>query len=214
MSGTNKIVTSTVNVVSWEISRSSYEAAKKKILSLQQLTAKPVKALEQAQKRTAQSEGKAALAAAKAQTQRLKMAQKLSLEQQRRPSPAKIAKQEEAHARKMQALNARGQAKQLSQQEQAARQSARLAAISEKVRAAARSGAATYNPDAPSIGREHYNPAVAARQNAQMMRGHGAVAADIAATKKRWLSKKSASVRKRPVLNARARHTIHSAGQA
>ncbi|CAD5473462.1 TPA: chemotaxis protein [Escherichia coli] len=185
MSGTNKIVTSTVNVVSWEISRSSYEAAKKKILSLQQLTAKPVKALEQAQKRTAQSEGKAALAAAKAQTQRLKMAQKLSLEQQRQAqAQAKIAKQEEAHARKMQALNARGQAKQLSQQEQAARQSARLAAISEKVRAAARSGAATYNPDAPSIGREHYNPAVAARQNAQMMRGHGAVAADIAATKK------------------------------
>ncbi|EOP1464630.1 hypothetical protein QSE22_004012 [Escherichia coli] len=80
---TNKIVTSTVNIVSWEISRSSYEAAKKKILSLQQLTTKPAKALEQAQKRTAQSEGKAALEAARAQTQRLKMAQKLSLEQQR-----------------------------------------------------------------------------------------------------------------------------------
>src|SRR5699024_3074076 len=74
---TNKIVTSTVNIVSWEISRSSYEAAKKKILSLQQLTTKPAKALEQAQKRTAQSEGKAALEAARAQTQRLKMAQKL-----------------------------------------------------------------------------------------------------------------------------------------
>ena len=43
---TNKIVTSTVNIVSWEISRSSYEAAKKKILSLQQLTTKPAKALE------------------------------------------------------------------------------------------------------------------------------------------------------------------------
>lgn len=45
---TNKIVTSIVNIVSWEISRSSYEAAKKKILSLQQLTTKPAKALEQA----------------------------------------------------------------------------------------------------------------------------------------------------------------------
>lgn len=182
MSGTNKIVTSTVNVVSWEISRSSYEAAKKKILSLQKLTAKPAKALEQAQKRTAQSEGKAALAAAKVQTQRLKMAQKLSLEQQRQAqAQAKIAKQEEAHARKMQVLNARGQAQQLADSEQIRRQNARLAAISAKVQIAARSRAMAYNPD---IGGQHSDPGLVSRQTEAMNRGHGAVAADIAATKK------------------------------
>ncbi|MEP8829148.1 chemotaxis protein [Enterobacter hormaechei] len=179
---TNKIVTSTVNIVSWEISRSSYEAAKKKILSLQQLTTKPAKALEQAQKRTAQSEGKSALEAARAQTQRLKMAQKLSLEQQRAAqAQAKIAKQEEAHARKMQALNARSQVQQISQQEQLARQNMRLAAISEKVRQASRSRAMAYNPD---IGGQHYDPGLVSRQTEAMNRGHGAVAADIAATKK------------------------------
>ncbi|MGE8039843.1 chemotaxis protein [Enterobacter kobei] len=179
---TNKIVTSTVNIVSWEISRSSYEAAKKKILSLQQLTTKPAKALEQAQKRTAQSEGKSALEAARAQTQRLKMAQKLSLEQQRQAqAQAKIAKQEEAHARKMQALNARGQAQQLADSEQIRRQNARLANISAKVQAAARSRAMTYNPN---MGGQHYDPGLVSRQTEAMNRGHGAVAADIAATKK------------------------------
>ncbi|HCM9745006.1 TPA: chemotaxis protein [Enterobacter hormaechei subsp. steigerwaltii] len=179
---TNKIVTSTVNIVSWEISRSSYEAAKKKILSLQQLTTKPAKALEQAQKRTAQSEGKAALEAARAQTQRLKMAQKLSLEQQRQAqAQARIAKQEEAHARKMQALNARGQAQQLADSEQIRRQNARLANISAKVQAAARSRAMTYNPN---MGGQHYDPGLVSRQTDAMNRGHGAVAADIAATKK------------------------------
>lgn len=179
---TNKIVTSTVNIVSWEISRSSYEAAKKKILSLQQLTTKPAKALEQAQKRTAQSEGKAVLEAARAQTQRLKMAQKLSLEQQRQAqAQAKIAKQEEAHARKMQALNARGQAQQLADSEQIRRQNARLANISAKVQAAARSRAMTYNPN---MGGQHYDPGLVSRQTEAMNRGHGAVAADIAATKK------------------------------
>lgn len=179
---TNKIVTSTVNIVSWEISRSSYEAAKKKILSLQQLTTKSAKALEQAQKRTAQSEGKSALEAARAQTQRLKMAQKLSLEQQRQAqAQAKIAKQEEAHARKMQALNARGQAQQLADSEQIRRQNARLANISAKVQAAARSRAMTYNPN---MGGQHYDPGLVSRQTDAMNRGHGAVAADIAATKK------------------------------
>lgn len=179
---TNKIVTSTVNIVSWEISRSSYEAAKKKILSLQQLTTKPAKALEQAQKRTAQGEGKSALEAARAQTQRLKMAQKLSLEQQRQAqAQAKIAKQEEAHARKMQALNARGQAQQLADSEQIRRQNTRLANISAKVQAAARSRAMTYNPN---MGGQHYDPGLVSRQTDAMNRGHGAVAADIAATKK------------------------------
>ncbi|MBH2613106.1 chemotaxis protein [Serratia marcescens] len=182
MSGTNKIVTSTVNEISWITDDASYQKAKKKIISLKAAHEKPAKALEKALKRTVQSEGKAALEAARAQTQRLKMAQKLSLEQQRQAqAQAKIAKQEEAHARKMQALNARGQAQQLADSEQIRRQNARLANISAKVQAAARSRAMTYNPN---MGGQLYNPDVVARQNAAMNRSHGAVAADIAATKK------------------------------
>lgn len=178
MSGTNKIVTSTVNVVSWEISRSSYEAAKKKILSLRQLTAKPAKALEKAQKRTVQSEGKAALAAAKAQTAKLRQAEQLSKQQQKQAKiQAKMERDAIAHANKMTSL----QARQLSQQEQAARQSARLAAISAKVQAAARSRVMTYNPD---MGGNFAERGLLERQNAAMLRGHGAVAADIAAQKR------------------------------
>lgn len=178
MSGTNKIVTSTVNVVSWEISRSSYEAAKKKILSLQQLTVKPAKVLEKAQKRTVQSEGKAALAAAKAQTAKLRQAEQLSKQQQKQAQiQAKMQRDAVAHANKMTSL----QARQLSQQEQAARQSARLAAISAKVQAAARSRAMTYNPDMGGNFAEH---GLLERQNAAMVRGHGAIAAEIAAQKR------------------------------
>jgi hypothetical protein len=81
-----------------------------------------------------------------------------------------------AHANKMTSL----QARQLSQQEQAARQNARLAAISDKVRQASRSRAMTYNPTCLV----HIRSISVSRQTAAMNRGHGAVAADIAATKK------------------------------
>ncbi|MFO3905347.1 chemotaxis protein [Enterobacter hormaechei] len=181
MSGTSKIVVSTVNEIRFETDSASYKRSLQKIKSLKEAYEKPAKALEKAQKRTAQSEGKSALEAARAQTQRLKMAQKLSLEQQRQAqAQAKIAKQEEAHTRKMQALNARGQAQQLADSEQIRRQN-RLAAISAKVQAAARSRAMTYNPD---MGGRFHDPALVASQNAAMNRGHGAVAADIAAQKR------------------------------
>lgn len=182
MANGNIIVTKTVNEVTWSVDRTSYGRALKAVKSIKAVHEKPAKALEKAQMRTAQSEGKTALAAAKAQTQRLKMAQKLSLEQQRQAqAQAKIAKQEEAHARKMQALNARGQAQQLADSEQIRRQNARLANISAKVQAAARSRGMTYNPN---MGGQHYDPGLVSRQTEAMNRGHGAVAADIAATKK------------------------------
>lgn len=182
MANGNIIVTKVVNEVTWGVDRTSYGRALKAVKSIKAVHEKPAKALEKAQKKVQASEGKAALAAAKAQTQRLKMAQKLSLEQQRQAqAQAKIAKQEEAHARKMQALNARGQAQQLADSEQIRRQNARLANISAKVQAAARSRAMTYNPD---MGGQHYDPGLLSRQNAAMQRGHGAVAADIAATKR------------------------------
>ncbi|MCM7717973.1 chemotaxis protein [Enterobacter hormaechei] len=178
MSGTNKIVTSTVNEISWITDDASYQKAKKKIISLKAAHEKPAKALEKAQKRTVQSEGKAALAAAKAQTAKLRQAEQLSKQQQKQAQiQAKMERDAIAHANKMTSL----QARQLSQQEQATRQSARLAAISAKVQAAARSRAMTYNPNMPGV---HSDPSLVARQTEAMNRGHGAVAADIAATKK------------------------------
>lgn len=178
MSGTNKIVTSTVNEISWITDDASYQKAKKKIISLKSAHEKPAKALEKAQKRTVQSEGKAALAAAKAQTAKLRQAEQLSKQQQKQAQiQAKMERDAIAHANKMTSL----QARQLSQQEQAARQNARLAAISAKVQAAARSRAMIYNPN---LGGQHYDPGLVSRQTEAMNRGHGAVAADIAATKK------------------------------
>jgi hypothetical protein len=178
MSGTNKIVTSTVNEISWITDDASYQKAKKKIISLKAAHEKPAKALEKAQKRTAQSEGKSALAAAKAQTAKLRQAEQLSKQQQKQAQiQAKMERDAVAHANKMTSL----QARQLSQQEQARRQNSRLAAISTKVQAAARSRAMTYTPN---MGGQHYDPGLVSRQTEAMNRGHGAVAADIAATKK------------------------------
>lgn len=178
MSGTNKIVTSTVNEISWITDDASYQKAKKKIISLKAAHEKPAKALEKAQKRTVQSEGKAALASAKAQTAKLRQAEQLSKQQQKQAQiQAKMERDAIAHANKMTSL----QARQLSQQEQAARQKARLAAISAKVQAAARSRVMTYNPD---MGGRSSEPTLVASQNAAIQRGHGAVAADIAAQKR------------------------------
>lgn len=178
MSGTNKIVTSTVNEISWITDDASYQKAKKKIISLKAAHEKPAKALEKAQKRTVQSEGKAALAAAKAQTAKLRQAEQLSKQQQKQAQiQAKMERDAVTHANKMTSL----QARQLSQQEQAARQNARLAAISAKVRAASQHRAMTYNPNMTGV---HSDPSLVARQTEAMNRGHGAVAADIAATKK------------------------------
>lgn len=175
---TNKIVTSTVNEISWITDDASYQKAKKKIISLKAAHEKPAKALEKAQKRTAQSEGKAALAAAKAQTAKLRQAEQLSKQQQKQAQiHAKMERDAVAHANKMTSL----QARQLSQQEQAARQSARLAAISAKVRAASQHRVMTYNPD---MGGNFAERGLLDRQNAAMQRGHGAVAAEITSTKK------------------------------
>lgn len=178
MSGTNKIVTSIVNEISWITDDASYQKAKKKIISLKAAHEKPAKALEKAQKKVQVTEGKAALAAAKAQTAKLRHAEQLSKQQQKQAQiQAKMERDAVAHANKMTSL----QARQLSQQEQAARQNARLAAISDKVRQASRSRAMTYNPN---MGGQHYDPGLVSRQTEAMNRGHGAVAADIAATKK------------------------------
>ncbi|HHY2942895.1 TPA: chemotaxis protein [Enterobacter hormaechei subsp. steigerwaltii] len=178
MANGNIIVTETVNEVTWSVDRTAFGRALKAVKSIKAAHEKPAKALEKAQKRTVQSEGKAALAAAKAQTAKLRQAEQLSKQQQKQAQiQAKMERDAVAHANKMTSL----QAHQLSQQEQAARQNARLAAISEKVRQASRSRAMTYTPN---MGGQHYDPGLVSRQTDAMNRGHGAVAADIAATKK------------------------------
>lgn len=178
MANGNIIVTETVNEVTWSVDRTAFGRALKAVKSIKAAHEKPAKALEKAQKRTVQSEGKAALAAAKAQTAKLRQAEQLSKQQQKQAQiQAKMERDAVAHANKMTSL----QARQLSQQEQAALQNARLAAISEKVRQASRSRAMTYTPN---MGGQHYDPGLVSRQTDAMNRGHGAVAADIAATKK------------------------------
>ncbi|MEQ5013498.1 chemotaxis protein [Enterobacter cloacae] len=178
MSGSNKIIVSTVNEIRFETDSASYKRSLQKIKSLKAAHEKPAKALEKAQKKVQVSEGKSALAAAKAQTAKLRQAEQLSKQQQKQAQiQAKMERDAIAHANKMTSL----QARQLSQQEQKQAQSARLAAISDKVRQASRSRAMTYNPNLLGV---HSDPSLVARQNAAMNRGHGAVAADIAATKK------------------------------
>ncbi|EGT4357357.1 chemotaxis protein [Cronobacter sakazakii] len=177
MSG-NIIVSTLTNRVVWDVDQTSYGKALKAVKSIKAAHEKPAKALEKAQKRTAQMEGKASLASAKVQTAKLRQAEQLSKQQQKQAQiQAKMERDAIAHANKMTSL----QARQLSQQEQAARQNARLAAISAKVQAAARSRAMTYNPN---MGGQHYDLGLVSRQTDAMNRGHGAVAADIAATKR------------------------------
>ncbi|HDZ2603042.1 TPA: chemotaxis protein [Klebsiella pneumoniae] len=182
MSNGNIIVTKTVNQVEWLVDESSYKRALKRIKSLKSAHEKPAKALEAAQKRASQSEGKAALAAAKAQTAKLRQAKQISAEQQKQAQlSAKVAQQEQAHAKKMAAINARGAVQQINQADQLAKQNERLARISAKVRAAARSRSMTYNP---IMGGTAPEPGLLAAQTAAMNRGHASITNDIIQTKK------------------------------
>ncbi|MDU7348941.1 MAG: chemotaxis protein [Klebsiella grimontii] len=182
MSNGNIIVSKTVNQVEWLVDESSFKRALKRIKSLKTEHEKPAKALEAAQKRASQSEGKAALAAAKAQTAKLRQAKQISAEQQKQAQlSAKVAQQEQAHAKKMAAINARGAVQQINQADQLAKQNERLARISAKVRAAARSRSMSYNP---SMGGTAPEPGLLAAQTAAMNRGHASITNDIIQTKK------------------------------
>lgn len=182
MSNGNIIVSKTVNQVEWLVDESSFKRALKRIKSLKTEHEKPAKALEAAQKRASQSEGKAALAAAKAQTAKLRQAKQISAEQQKQAQlSAKVAQQEQAHAKKMAAINARGAVQQINQADQLAKQNERLARISAKVRAAARSRSMTYNP---SMGGTAPESGLLAAQTAAMNRGHASITNDIIQTKK------------------------------
>lgn len=182
MSNGNIIVSTLTNRVEWDVDRTSYGKALKAVKSLKAAHEKPAKALEAAQKRASQSEGKAALAAAKAQTAKLRQAKQISAEQQKQAQiAAKAAQQEQTHAKKMAAINARGVVQQINQADQLAKQNERLARISAKVRAAARSRSMTYNP---SMGGTAPEPGLLAAQTAAMNRGHASITNDIIQTKK------------------------------
>lgn len=182
MSNGNIIVSTLTNRVEWDVDRTSYGKALKAVKSLKAAHEKPAKALEAAQKRASQSEGKAALAAAKAQTAKLRQAKQISAEQQKQAQlSAKVAQQEQAHAKKMAAINARGAVQQINQADQLAKQNERLARISAKVRAAARSRSMTYNP---IMGGTAPEPGLLAAQTAAMNRGHASITNDIIQTKK------------------------------
>ncbi|HDU2684548.1 TPA: chemotaxis protein [Klebsiella pneumoniae] len=182
MSNGNIIVSTLTNRVEWDVDRTSYGKALKAVKSLKAAHEKPAKALEAAQKRASQSEGKAALAAAKAQTAKLRQAKQISAEQQKQAQiAAKAAQQEQTHAKKMAAINARGAVQQINQADQLAKQNERLARISAKVRAAARSRSMTYNP---SMGGTAPEPGLLAAQTAAMNRGHASITNDIIQTKK------------------------------
>lgn len=182
MSNSNIIVSTLTNRVEWDVDRTSYGKALKAVKSLKAAHEKPAKALEAAQKRASQSEGKAALAAAKAQTAKLRQAKQISAEQQKQAQlSAKVAQQEQAHAKKMAAINARGAVQQINQADQLAKQNERLARISAKVRAAARSRSMTYNP---SMGGTAPEPGLLAAQTAAINRGHASITNDIIQTKK------------------------------
>ncbi|MFU1870021.1 chemotaxis protein [Citrobacter portucalensis] len=179
----NIIVTKTINMVEWSVDKTSYGKALKAIKSLKAAQEKPAKALEAAKKRTAQSEGKAALAAAKAHTTRIKQQQRLVAEQQKQAQvQAKIANQELAHNKKMAALSAKNAAQALTQDEARARQDLRLSRISERIRAAAASRAVMYNPN---MGGTAPEPGLATAQTAAMSRGHKRISDDIVAAKRR-----------------------------
>lgn len=179
----NIIVTKTINMVEWSVDKTSYGKALKAIKSLKAAQEKPAKALEAAKKRTAQSEGKAALAAAKAHTTRIKQQQRLVAEQQKQAQvQAKIANQELVHNKKMAALSAKNAARALTQDEARARQDLRLSRISERIRAAAASRAVMYNPN---MGGTAPEPGLATAQTAAMNRGHKRISDDIVAAKRR-----------------------------
>ncbi|WIO42466.1 tape measure protein [Klebsiella electrica] len=109
MSNGNIIVTKTVNAVTWQVDETSYQKALKRIKSLKTAHEKPAKALEAAQKRATQSEGKAQLQAARAESRRLALNQKLTAESRKQAViNARSAANERQHAQRMAAITARG----------------------------------------------------------------------------------------------------------
>lgn len=108
MSGTNKIVSSLVNTVSWQVDSNSFSRARNKIKSLKKFAESAGKSFDQATRKLQQANGKTQLQQARAETQRLKLNQRLTAEAQKQAAiNARAATNEQRHAQRMASIAAR-----------------------------------------------------------------------------------------------------------
>ncbi|ASQ16708.1 tape measure protein [Enterobacter cloacae] len=111
MSGTNKIVSSLINTVSWQVDSNSFSRARNKIKSLKKYAESAGKSFDQATRKLQQANGKTQLQQARAETQRLKLNQRLTAEAQKQSAiNARMATNEQRHAQRMAAIAARNPA--------------------------------------------------------------------------------------------------------
>lgn len=111
MSGTNKIVSSLINTVSWQVDQNSFNRARNKINSLKKYAESAGKSFDQATRKLQQANGKTQLQQARAETQRLKLNQRLIAEAQKQSAiNARMATNEQRHAQRMAAIAARNPA--------------------------------------------------------------------------------------------------------
>lgn len=108
MANGNIIVTSTINRVSWQVDQNSFTRARNKIKSLKKFAESAGKSFDQATRKLQQANGKTQLQQARAETQRLKLNQRLSAEA--RKQSARMATNEQRHAQRMAAIAARNPA--------------------------------------------------------------------------------------------------------
>ncbi|EMG7904215.1 tape measure protein [Enterobacter hormaechei] len=102
MANGNKIYTSTINVVSWQVDQNSFTRARNKIKSLKKYAESGGKSFDQATRKLQQ---------ARAETQRLKLNQRLTAEAQKQAAiNARAATNEQRHAQRMALIAARNPA--------------------------------------------------------------------------------------------------------
>jgi hypothetical protein len=111
MANGNIIVTSTINRVSWQVDQNSFTRARNKINSLKKFAESAGKSFDQATRKLQQANGKTQLQQARAETQRLKLNQRLTAEAQKQSAiNARMATNEQRHAQRMAAIAARNPA--------------------------------------------------------------------------------------------------------
>lgn len=111
MANGNIIVTSTINRVSWQVDQNSFNRARNKIKSLKKFAESAGKSFDQATRKLQQTNGKTQLQQARAETQRLKLNQRLTAEAQKQSViNARMATKEQRHAQRMAAIAARNPA--------------------------------------------------------------------------------------------------------
>ncbi|HDX5343354.1 TPA: tape measure protein [Citrobacter sedlakii] len=111
MANGNIIVTSTINRVSWQVDQNSFTRARNKIKSLKKFAESAGKSFDQATRKLQQANGKTQLQQARAETQRLKLNQRLTAEAQKQAAiNARSQTDAQRHAQRMAAIAARNPA--------------------------------------------------------------------------------------------------------